>query len=445
ILKGTKEATLKYRIQTDEYPYYVLSQSIYNDTWSLNVRGGASGQQLFDISRQINSQLSVPPVWQGDGTTGEIQEVLNVEALAANADVTLTLFASAMNVGDSILPTRVSASLSAETGLSIKSITPDTVTPTTGDSSFYSIPRPGSTNTYSRWFTLKITKPMNSTVTKMTSKLLGPGELMTIVDGPPGASFQVVDDQTLKVRVTMHDQASTVESTPPPAHNTKYRFKLAVDDNGTELTDEKDSGGRHALWRMPDGFGRYSTRDTGGDDWCSRGTYNWMDTNRSLLKEINDISGEHARNLGHATHQYGTDIDMFHFYRFQGATSGGNNYTRLQADTALSIRINDPDATVRQQAAAARARVSSWVTETRSGIDALAALNTVSSVLYAQGSAGSGLPAGWAQSLLTTGATTVGGAALDLGLGTWSNAKYRPRSDHNDHVHITLNRAALGD
>jgi hypothetical protein len=448
--KGTKEVTLTYTVQTDEYPYYVLSQSVYNDVWNLAVRGGSGGQQIFNVTRQINSQLAASPVWQGDGTTGEIKETLNVEALAAQADITLTVYASSMNVGDSILPTRVQGSLGAAPAVRINSITPDTVNPTTGDSKYYSIPRSGRTNNYARRFTLKITKPPAATIEKLTVTLLGPGALMTVLDEGIGDNVVRVDDETLRVRVTMHSNPSSVSSQPPPTHDIKYRFKLTVKEDGTESSDQKDSSTRHALWRMPDGFGRYSpttgAREAGGDDWASRGAYNWMATNRALLTRINDVSGEHARNIGHNTHQYGTDIDMFHFYTFpNGAGTGTANYLRLIEQVRLAVRTNSPDPAVRQQAQEARTRLIAWVNATRDGVDDLAALNTVSRVIYADGDATTGLAQGWARSLIDNGRTTVGGTALDLGLAAWTNAKFRSNDVHNNHVHVTLNRAALGN
>jgi hypothetical protein len=305
---------------------------------------------------------------------------------------------------------------------------------------------------------LKIKKPEGSTVKKVTVTLLGPGELMTVVDDPPGSSVQVLNEETVKVRVTMHDRPSTVASTPPPTHLIKYRFKLTVDNGGTELTHEKESETLHALWRMPDDFGRFSHRDEdvgGGDDWVSRGTYNWMEANRSLLREINDISGEHGINLAHGNfHAVGAEIDMLHFYRVPGVPcqNGEEDYCELRSATVLAIRTSDPDAQIRQQAIEARTHVSSWVSESRAGIDRLAELSSVARVLYTSGLAGGdGLPAGWGKRLLTTGTTSVGNSVLNLGLDSWpepnaqSNAKYLPDQGHEDHLHITLNLAALGD
>ncbi len=441
--QGSKTVSLTYLVQTDEYPTYVLANSIYNDTWSLTVKTGGSGQAIFPLlSRQINSQLQVEPVWQSNGTTGQISKELNVESLAANSPITLVLFASAMNVGDSILPTRVQASLGVDPAVKINSITGDNSVPL----NFHSIPRSGETNTFDRFLTVKITKPATATVTNLKATLMGPGELMTIVNEAPGAgNVQIIDATTIRVNVALKSTPSAVNSIPPPTHLLKYKIKVDVDVNGTQVSDEKESGERRALWRMPDGFNRYGFRDPGGDNWCSRGTYNWLLANSSLITRIDDISGEHGRNIGHQTHKHGTDIDMYHFYQFPGAVSGGDNYNKLVNDVKLAINTGSADPTVQAQALAAKQRVTQWVTATKTGLDALASSSAVTELRYALGSATTGLATGWARDLLKTGKTTVNGQLLDLGTGNWNNAKYIPVGDHNDHIHITLSRPALGE
>ena len=406
VAKGTKKVTLVYNVYSAEYPFWVGLQSVYNDVWSVKVTGAASGKQLFTITRNVNSQAFTPPLWQADSTTGYIQEILDVESAAANQDITLTLRVSATNIGDSALATSVSALLSSEVGLVINSATPDAVN-TTGDSSYYSVPRPGSTNTNARWFTLKITKPPSAALTRVTARLTagGGGELMTVVDeAPGGASVQVVDDQTLRVRVTMHSPASSVGSQPPPAGDITYRFRI---ETAADFA-ERDSAVRRSLWRMPDGVARYGVRDAGGDDWASRGAYNWINGNGALITRVDDISGEHAINIGHDTHNRGTDIDMFHFYTFPGAGSGGDNYLRLRADVFAALGGN----------AAARARVVEWANDTRAGLDGLLPLGAVRQIFYAVGSgAQSGapgavvvLPYRWAETLLETGTLNAAGA-----------------------------------
>lgn len=199
--------------------------------------------------------------------------------------------------------------------------------------------------------------------------------------------------------------------------------------------------------------GRYGSRDDGHDDWGARGTYNWLKQNAGLIREVDDISGEHGRNIGHTTHQFGTDIDTYHFYRFAGATSGTDNYNRLRNAVLTAFGTLQADGTSNPNPPAAAsqavANLIDFVNETRRGLDNLAALNTVSRIYYAIGSAGSGLANGWARSLIETGKVTktVNGVArtLDLGVGNWNNAKVAYNSVHNNHVHITLDRPAIGE
>lgn len=440
--KDTKKVALNYRVQTDEYPHYVLSQSIYNDTWTVEVRHDSGGLLLFHTVRQINSQLSMHPIWQGDGTTGDIEEVLDVSALTKEQDVTLSLVATAMNVGDSILPTRVNATLGTKLSVNIHSATPEMDINTVGDGRYFSIPRPDYNNYFKRRFKIKYTKPETATIKSVKVELLAPGPLMTIVDEGVGELVEEVDEGTLKVVVTMEATASTIPSEPPTFHRFKYRFKLTVEENGEEASDEKESVECYALWEMPNGFPRYSIRDLGGDGWCSRGTYLWLLANRTLLVAINDISGEHARNIVHETHQYGTDIDMLHYYTFDGVESGGGNYDLLWF-YAATAHFTDTEEYIRP-----------WVIATRQGLDRLAANPAVQEIYYIYGDPSQGslvdppqgaLVEGWAKILLQTGKLIYVGEEVDLGLGAWSNPKYTPReiNDHNDHIHIILNRAMI--
>lgn len=139
---------------------------------------------------------------------------------------------------------------------------------------------------------------------------------------------------------------------------------------------------------------------------------------------MDDISGEHGRNIGHATHQYGIDIDTYHFYRFTGATSGTDNYNRLRNAVLAAFGTlqadGAPNPTPPAAALNAVCNISAFVGATRTGMGNLGALNTVSRLYYAIGSAGSGLPNGWARSLITTGTVsrTVSGVVQTLDLGS---------------------------
>lgn len=438
--EGTETIALEYNVASAEYPFFVLSQSIFNDVWTLVVVS-ASGGQLFQITRQVNSMIFIPPFWQANGTTGTITEELDVSGLTGSGDVEVVLSASATNIGDSILPTGVTAIVDFEPQLTIDEVNADTVTPTDGDSSYYSIPRPGETNTNERIYTLEITRPDGLEITNVTAKLLGQAstnELMTLVDEAPGMLVTEVDDDTLEVVVTnTGSNPSTVASTPPPLHNIVHRFTVEGDLDGATAMDEKDSNPRRALWMLPDGVPRKGFRDPGGDGWSAKGTYEWLVTNLALVPRVDDISGEHARDIGHTTHARGTDLDTFHFTDLtMGTFNGTNNYDAFR-DRTIEALGGDADA---------RATVLGWINDSRDGISDLAALNTVAQLIYHRGAATTVLPADWAQTLLETGTLTDNmGRTLDLGIGTWTEAKARFQNDHNNHLHIDLNDTALNN
>ena len=428
---GTETITLTYEVNTDEYPTYVLAQSIYNDVWRVTV-SSASGATLFNKSRQVNSQLFSEPVWQSNGSTGDLVETIDVSSLTSS-DVEITLYGSATNIGDDILPTYVNATLSFEPKFNIKS-----VNNTGGD--YISIPRNGDTNTYSRVFRLEIDKPTDATITKVTAKLLqhsNGNELMTVVDETPGTKAVLVNDDTIDVTVTMDSTyPSSVTSQPPALHNIRYNFSVEADLNGTTLSDDKDSSPAKALWVLPNNVPRFGTRDNGGDGWAAKGTYEWLTANLASVPEVNDISGEHGRNIGHTTHRRGTDIDIYHFTDLTGGVKNGTqNYLALRAQTANALAGD----------AGAITTVTDWIEAARNDLDTLTALSSVAEVIFARGSAGAGLPNGWVRTLMETGQLTVGAQTLNLSIGTWSNTNVGYRNDHNNHGHIDLNDTSLNN
>ncbi len=441
IAQGTTQVTLKYTVSTIEYPSYVLAQSVYNDTWSIEVRGGSGGEQLFAIDRGVNSQLYVAPTWQGNGSTGEIQEELDVTALARDGDATLTLSADTMNVGDGELPTSVHATLGADPGLTIDAMTPDG---SSGD--HFSIPREGDGNRFHRTYDLDYTAPEDAEVTKVTAQLLLGSDAQTIVDEAPGGEHvTAVDDNTLRVQVTFGPETSSVASDPPSGSSLKYRFTIEAQKDGDTLSDEKEAAVRNALWRMPAQISRYGMRDEGHDDWAAKGTYEWLDENRFLITRVDDVSGEHGRNIGHQGHKTGRDIDMFHVFALPGgAASGAAAYDVLRRTVLAGLRGDS----------LAVDQVTEWASRTRTRFDQLIPRGDVDHIYYATGSAtsspagGPGDPAitladGWASALLRKGTVTAtGGQHLSLGLGTWDNGdndKLTFNALHNSHFHVHLN------
>lgn len=445
--RGTARVLLSYLVASAEYPDYVTAQSIYNDVWGIKVFGGAQGVQLFDLTRQVNSQLALEPVWQPDGTTGTIELSLDVKALASTADTELTLTAFATNIGDALLPTGVSATLVPEERFTIDKISPvPTAWIAKNDGSYFSIPASGARNVFQRKVWLDITSPDDAVITKLKAELLEAGNDVTVLDSAPGPDLAVVDSGTLAGTTTFSAEASTVNGVPPPASNISYRYTLkARSASGDELSDVKTDAGKHALWRMPAGFSRYSIREPGHDDWCSRRTYEWMVQNATLLRAINDISGEHGKDIGHDTHARGSDIDMYHFYRFPGAdaSNGTSNYLQLLARIYDLPKQNSSHPAEQAAGLAAVAQITAWINASRAGIDALAANPNVLEVGYILGGPGTTGISGtnWGERLLTTGKVRYNNVDYTLVDATWNNLKYQPWPGHHHHVHVTLNTA----
>ncbi|MFC6023747.1 hypothetical protein ACFP2T_47295 [Plantactinospora solaniradicis] len=449
--KGTTDVVLAYKIESREYPNSVLTGSRYNDTWSVAVLG-PSGQVLYTTHRTVQSQVDTPPIWKVEpflgGITDQTRQELDVSALTASADAALTLVVTATDIGGPGFATKVDASLGAlSPTLSVKAIRKDTVPqPAAGRSDRFSIPRPGEANTFQRTVDIDYSHAANVAGTRVRVDLVNGtnGTLQTVVNVPiTDPVVTAVDADTLRVRVTFGGGTlSGIAGVPPPTDIIRYRATLTGlrTDGVTSTSSPLLSADFLALWQMPDGFDRYSTRDAGGDGWASRATWNWLSGNRALVTRINDISGEHGRELGHATHLTGRDIDLYHVYNFPNNPqfNGTVNFYRLAGDTRAALAGN----------AESLARVAAWATQSRTRFDALIANADTERIYYAIGRAmpgSNGAPAlarGWARALLENGIyTTAAGQVVNLGIGAWANAGHatmRYNEVHDNHFHLTL-------
>lgn len=430
---GTTTLRLRYEVCTDEYPTYVLSQSVYNDNWDIGVYGPA-GELVFYISRNVNSQIFVPPFWRADGCTGEIVEVLDVSALTGSG-ATFLLAGGTRNIGDSSLPTSLTATLEVASDFDVAAVLPDTGT-------FYmSVPRQGSWNDVERRYTATLQRPAGSTLQQITVDLLdadpgidGLAVIGNIFEANPGLLATEVSPGLLSVRVTCGpENISGIASVPPPAQVVRYRVTATANVSGQVVSAAGISPPRIALWRMPDGFPRYGRRDPGGDDWCRGSVYLWLEANAALIPAIDDISGEHAADIGHAGHRRGTDVDIYHFTNLAGTPRiGVRNFMMLREAVVAALGGNP----------GGLATATSWFLAERIGLAALLADSQVIQVRAGFGAGGLGLPAGWYASLLRTGRIFEGKSTLlDLGIGDWTPpgiAGLRHDNIHNSHTHVAL-------
>lgn len=443
--QGTSKLFLSYFVQTAEYPQYVLAQSIYNDTWSLSLLAQGSGQQFYSISRNVNSQLSGDPSWNSSGRTAQIEESYDISDLTASQSATFVLTASAMNVGDGLLPTVVDASASIdESRLVVKNVRlenqPSAVA---GAQTNISFPLQGEINSRQRWFTMNVDLPDGATITRVKAEVLSSANtspLVTLYDEAAGQNVQVLDGGVVRARAT-RSVASELQTVSPPAHNITYRFTVyANNSEGVEISGEATSNILRALWRMQEYWRnparRYGARDPGHDDWLNARTWSYLQNHGNLLTRIDDISGEHGRNIGHATHETGADIDLYHTHQFPGAVRGQDNYLILAETLGRAMAL--PAA----QTIADRQNLAQWIATTRTTFAAVLDTTDAETIFYSIGSpttrSGVALPNGWARQLLINGNITVGTRTYDSGLGAWGYPQNRLiyNAVHNSHWHI---------
>lgn len=370
-----------------------------------------------------------------------------------------------------------------ELSVRIHSAKPDKVAKSLGKSDRYSIPRAGDRNLAMRSYELAYScKPANATLHKVRVELTGADHevLDEILDDGPGVS--VTELGAGRVRVTVsHRRPSGVATDPPPCERIFYRFAVSVrdDDGRVTVSEPFESEPRWALWKMPHRppLDRFGHRDAGGDDWCSKSTYLWLARNRGLLLAINDISGEHARNLGHQSHLRGADIDFFHAATIAGVGDASGGAVTRQLAALLVRAATSPRPQVRTNAQTA---LSEWVLKTRTWADRVLALTGDDEVLKIF--FGTGCPiydraslakkeqnqwnapknedttkapcfeattpgarvlfaAGWMKSLIARGRVRcTNGVTVVLGLPSWTNGDRRVSytSPHNDHIHVSL-------
>jgi len=111
---------------------------------------------------------------------------------------------------------------------------------------------------------------------------------------------------------------------------TSNKYQYEIFDLGilkkTIILDKND----HNLLPFPDtgeNWGRFGTRDTGGDNWVDEKVcaallgffYSLPKNNYVDNLYFNDISANDGRNIGHAGHRIGNDIDI----RYPGSTNSG--------------------------------------------------------------------------------------------------------------------------
>lgn len=295
-----------------------------------------------------------------------------------------------------------------------------------------SIPAPGNRNYFERKYRVKVSKPNDVEITGFEVYLVAPAgttEDVLVMEGiVGGGGVEKVKDNEFIVTSTFTHRAAHGITGDAPFHGFNYKFVAIGDQLGSELRSEKETSRLYALWEAPP-LETYSHSEAGGDKWSSKSTREWITANIAQIQRVNDISGEHGRNIGHTTHKQGNDIDMFHFTDLTGGTgSGGWNLSLLANHVSAALAGNDESLAI----------VIDWISAERGGLDLLTRTASVDHVYSADGQPVNNLPDQWHSTLMTTGVLTVGASTLNTNLGAWSNANVTLDDTHNSHIHITL-------
>ena len=355
------------------------------------------------------------------------------------------LKATSVNIGDSILPTTVSANLQLQsTELVIKSVeftgfiqcvSSSSPNPCYKVKNALSIPPLNEKNVFHKYLLVKYETESSTTKITFTNIqiFIVPNGLSQIkihegkVDDADGTIKQI-DKLTLKIRVSF-----TNPNTINFAKFANFQFKIVLSYTSSENQDpdavqtaEKLSDKMTALWKAPY-FNipskRYSTIvDKGDDCWSSVNMGEWIQANAEtgLWSRYNDISGEHTLNLGHSSHELGNHVDIFHYYTLD-ASSGGANYNAF----LTAVKKNETS------------KVKEWIVDHRQKFDQLNSDNKVVEFKTHRGTPiDKNLNNNWLRFLMETGKIEN---FMNLELNSWeSPTKANWVSDHKDHIHIQI-------
>jgi hypothetical protein len=256
----------------------------------------------------------------------------------------------------------------------------------------------------------------------------------------PEINVEIRNSSQKIVTLIVDTNYSSKDFKPIASDRIKYEFTVtAVDSDGLSFTDTDQSVILTALCRMPQNIARYSERDEGGDDWCRTSLYNWLNTNRNKITKVNDISGEHGRDIGHkGSHEAGLDMDIFHFTTLGNTNVGQQNFNNFRDYVINALDSKSPTHESSLKI------VKQFILAERKGLSALANDEKVQKIFTFVGEenkdsmAKSRLGYGWAEDLLYNGTTTnLDGKVLDPGIGKWSpSGNIKSVTGHDHHYHV---------
>jgi hypothetical protein len=241
--------------------------------------------------------------------------------------------------------------------------------------------------------------------------------------------------------VTFRDNGSKCRSY---SIGSDIRFEILVNVNYKNQSFEflAYSPSYYPLWDMT-GVKTYGgDKYPGGEKWAAKQTVdflNWNDMPYTL--RIDDISGEHGRNIEHKSHKYGTDVDVIQFWDavLPGRRALGKEAYYAIRDIARKAAANDADALAQLKAA---------VLAQRAGMKAFLAYPDAEHIFVGKGQNEGVLPEGWLKSLIIDGSFKPNGSAALVDIGTKEEGlKPKEKKEENrityDEIHWHHNHLRL--
>lgn len=365
--QGTKNVEARITVFTAEYPVFTTAQSQYNDTWSYAVLGlpGAALSAAGAVNQSHFTQGTVTKT-----------ECVDVTAQAKNAPFAVTGSVSATNIGDGILPTTTTVTLSLEcTGLKVtlaKATSPNkdahpVLQPISLVSNlpgpYLSVPETAPIATHT--FPLEVQyAPASADITEVnigvSPNAAAPGfaaeNLLTAQahTKTPGkikftgivlpAYAAAMGNGKVVVTVRIKGKVAGTDAESDPAEGGQVTF---APSQATAFIPLSLAGNDAALAGR-----RYGVRDAGGDSWATRQTIDWLKTK---AYRFDDISGQHVTQtaagrsiLNHAGHSDGQQIDMRYadgtggFTDPLGGAGNGAQIKKLIDDAAAEVAAGAP-------------------------------------------------------------------------------------------------------
>ena len=270
--------------------------------------------------------------------------------------------------------------------------------------------------------------------------------LVLDTEGTSSSAVRFIPPDMFAVDVTYSDNNPLSTSIPGGYingervfYNMELRWRL--DAGGWNISFTRGAG--TALYSLRTGidYDRRGHRDLGGDDWGAHETFLWLRENHHWLPEIDDISGEHGRNIGHVSHQHGRDIDMAYMGPPWNTDTSGRTSYKVLYDLAFRA-LTDPNPLP------ARQRLKSFATTNVEFINRLLADDAITLVMIGQGRVPFArrddairLKNGWMKSLFCAGSVTdIRGNVLDLMTPTLNCPQRSLVFDriHESHIHVRI-------